>query len=250
MPITVNHIKAVFSFVTFACLINTVSQAAVVMTGTRVIFPSDQNEKTIQLQNKDNTPNIIQVWLDQGNEASKPDTSDAPFIANPQIFKIAPNQGQMVRIIYTGQKTDQPQDRESIFYLNFSEIPAIKNTNVDKNKLMVVFKNRVKVFYRPARLPFQSHEITKHIHFKFIGNSGSQKILISNNSPYYASISEANLLTSSSKILLKKNSMLSPYSTVEWEIPVKNINTQNARINLGLINDYGVVVLNEIMHVE
>lgn len=250
MPITVKYMKAIFSFVALACLVNTISEAAIVMTGTRVIFPSNQNEKTIQLQNKDNIANIIQVWLDSGNEASKPDTADAPFIANPQIFKIAPNQGQMVRIIYTGQKTDQPQDRESIFYLNFSEIPAIKNTNVDKNKLMVVFKNRVKVFYRPERLPFPSHEITQHIQYKFIGSNGNQKISISNNSPYYANISEANLLIQSTKILLKKNSMFHPFSTTEWEIPAKNINPQHARINLSLINDYGIVVSNEIIQVE
>ena len=70
-------------------LISTVTTASVVMTGTRVIFPANQNEKTVQLKNKDNNPNIVQVWLDKGNESSTPETADAPIIANPQIFKMA-----------------------------------------------------------------------------------------------------------------------------------------------------------------
>lgn len=247
MKTTTNKLKASLILLALTGLININTHSAVVMTGTRVIFLANQNEKTVQLQNKDNAPNIIQIWLDKGDVSSTPDTADAPFLANPQIFKIPPNQGQMIRLIFTGQKEEYPKDRESIFYLNFSEIPAIKSVNTDKNKLMVVFRNRIKVFYRPDRLPFPSHEISKHLSYQFISHSAKSKIKITNNSPYFANISEANLITPSKKSQIKKNSMIAPYSTAEWDLPLNKIQTQNTRISLGLINDYGIVITSDLM---
>lgn len=87
-------LKIGLTAISTALLCNSVTHAAVVMTGTRVIFPANQLEKTIQLQNKDNNPNIVQVWVDRGNKASTPDTADAPFIANPQILKLHRIQGK------------------------------------------------------------------------------------------------------------------------------------------------------------
>lgn len=223
------------------------SYAAVVMTGTRVIFPAAQNEKTIQLQNKDNAPSLIQVWLDQGNDQSTPDSSDAPFIANPQIFKISPNQGQMVRLIFTGDKAALPTDKESLFYLNFAETPTIKSSDTEKNKLIVVFKNRLKVFYRPDHLAYPSSDIAKHMNFQFQITSNQPKINISNNSPYYANVSEASLIHRGQKIVLQRNSLIAPYSSAQWNIPIQNIDRANSKISIGLINDYGISNTSELI---
>ncbi|WP_158320000.1 molecular chaperone [Acinetobacter equi] len=229
-----------------ALLCNSISHAAVVMTGTRVIFPANQTEKTIQLQNKDNNPNIVQVWVDRGNKASTPDTADGPFIANPQIFKISPNAGQMVRLTFIGDKSELPTDRESVFYLNFSEIPGVKDTGDAPNQLMIVFKNRLKVFYRPDRLPYPPEEMSKHIVYKFSGTSTQPKVTISNNSAYYANISEAYVVQQDDKTKIQKNTMIAPKTSVEWDVPLKDFDMSKAKISLGLINDYGVTVTKEL----
>jgi fimbrial chaperone protein len=223
------------------------SHAAVVMTGTRVIFPANKIEKTIQLQNKDDNPNIVQVWLDRGNPASTPDTADAPFIANPQIFKISPNEGQMVRLIFTGNKFEFPADQESIFYLNFSEIPGVKAGKVDQSQLMIVFKNRLKVFFRPEKLPYPATEIADHIHYQFGGTPSQPKVTIENNSVYFASISEANIINNGTETPLQKNTMIAPKTSVVWDVPIQNFDRAKATINLGLINDYGVTVKKELL---
>ena len=237
-------LKMCLGVLTIFCNASTFTYAAVIMTGTRIIFPADQNEKTIHLQNKDNAPNIVQVWVDEGNEASTPDNTNAPFIANPQIFKIAPKQGQIIRLIFTGNKSTLPTDRESIFYFNFSEIPASKTTNADKNKLMVVFKNRLKILYRPQRLAIQSHEIASLLSYSI--NSQSSKITVKNNSPYYANIAELSMSLNGKKSLIQKNIMVAPFSTGEWSLPVKNVNTSHAKVSINLINDYGVITNNEL----
>jgi fimbrial chaperone protein len=223
------------------------SNAAVVMTGTRIIFPANKIEKMIQLQNKDDNPNIVQIWVDRGNQASSPDTADAPFIANPQIFKISPNEGQMVRLVFTGDKSELPSDKESVFYLNFSEIPGVKAGKVDQSQLMIIFKNRLKVFYRPEKLPYPATEIADHIHYKFGGTSSQPKVTIENNSVYFASISEANLIHDGIATKLEQNTMIAPKTSVVWDVPIKNFDMSKAKINLGIINDYGVTVNKDLL---
>lgn len=239
-------LKMSASILGVACFCQSVSHAAVVMAGTRVIFPANQVEKTLQLQNKDDNPNIVQVWLDRGNQASSPDTADAPFIANPQIFKIEPNEGQMVRLNFIGDKSELPTDRESVFYLNFSEIPGAKGSSENQSKLMILFKNRLKVFYRPDRLPYLPQDAYQHIHYQFGGTSTQPTVTIFNDSAYFASISEANLIHLGNVTKLKNNTMIAPKTSVEWNISIKNLDKNKAKINLGLINDYGVTVTNEL----
>jgi nitrous oxide reductase len=45
----------------FSCI--SVSQASVVVGGTRVIFDGTQKTTTVSVQNKDNVTNIVQSWI-------------------------------------------------------------------------------------------------------------------------------------------------------------------------------------------
>lgn len=99
-------------------------QASVVMTGTRIIYPEGSREKVLQLSNKDDHPNLVQLWMDDGNNQSSPSKSDVPFALTPQIFRMEANSGQVVRLTYIARNL--PKNRESVFYLNFLQIPALK----------------------------------------------------------------------------------------------------------------------------
>ena len=126
------------------------SSASVVMTNTRVIYPSDAKERSVQLRNNDSFPNVVQVWTDINNSESTPENADGPFLALPAIFRIEPNRGQLFRLIYSGDNL--PKDRESLFYLNFLQIPPISKDNAGENQMLVMLKNRVKIFYRPVEI--------------------------------------------------------------------------------------------------
>ncbi|MGP6306395.1 fimbria/pilus periplasmic chaperone, partial [Pseudomonas paraeruginosa] len=39
------------------------ARASVVVTGTRVIYPGEAREKTVQLSNRDAFPNVVQAWV-------------------------------------------------------------------------------------------------------------------------------------------------------------------------------------------
>lgn len=79
------------------------ARASVVVTGTRVIYPGEAREKTVQLSNRDAFPNVVQAWVDIDAPDAPPDQADAPFLVNPAVFRMAPDSGQTLRIVYTGQ---------------------------------------------------------------------------------------------------------------------------------------------------
>lgn len=101
---------------------------------------------------------LIQVWMDKDNPKSTPETADAPFIATPQIFRMNANAGQALRLKFTGQPL--PADRESLFWFNYLQFPAVKADDTERNRLSLLIKSRLKIFYRPAGL---KGEATRHL---------------------------------------------------------------------------------------
>ncbi|MCU4413021.1 molecular chaperone [Acinetobacter sp. WU_MDCI_Axc73] len=218
------------------------SFAGVVLTGTRVILADGQNEKTIHLQNIDSVPALVQLWLDEGDENSTLETAKAPFVVSPQIFRMEPNAGQVVRVrfIDAGQI---PKDRESLYYLNFLQYPATKKQDMENNRLMVVFKNRVKVFYRPKNLVGSSAQTLEKLDFKF--NAQNKQLSINNPTAYFANVQEVRLLTQQNQVVVKRNEMIAPYSTVNWDAHISEAVATTAKVKITLVNDYGATVIRE-----
>ncbi|MBQ0343747.1 fimbria/pilus periplasmic chaperone, partial [Providencia rettgeri] len=97
------------------------------MTGTRIIYNEGSDEKSVRLTNLARIPYAVQVWVDNDltKDIATDETSD--FIVTPQVFKIEPNTGQMVKIIKLANNL--PNDVESLYYFNFSQIPATTEEN-------------------------------------------------------------------------------------------------------------------------
>lgn len=149
------------------------ASASVTLLGNRVIYPAEAREKTLQFTNDDGTPALMQIWLDINNPKSTPENADAPFVASPQIFRMNPHSGQMVRLSFVGQPL--PRDRESLFYLNFLQVPAVRQTDSDKNKLLLVVTNRLKVFYRPAGLAGDANHVIDRLSLRQAGNAARRQ---------------------------------------------------------------------------
>ncbi|MCU4609044.1 fimbrial biogenesis chaperone [Acinetobacter ursingii] len=235
------HLSKIGLIVMSSLMLNT-SFAGVVLTGTRVILADGQNEKTIHLQNVDSVPALVQIWLDDGDENSTLETSKAPFVVSPQIFRMEPNVGQTVRVRFTG--ADQvAQDKESLYYLNFVQYPASKKQEMDNNRLMVVFKNRIKVFYRPKNLVGNSAQTIEKLRFKF--NSQSKQLSVTNPTAYFANVQEVRLLTSQNQLVVNRNQIIAPNSTVNWAANISEAAAKAAKVKVTLVNDYGATVIHE-----
>ncbi|MCJ2225486.1 fimbria/pilus periplasmic chaperone, partial [Providencia rettgeri] len=120
------------------------------MTGTRIIYNEGSDEKSVRLTNLARIPYAVQVWVDNDltKDIATDETSD--FIVTPQVFKIEPNTGQMVKIIKLANNL--PNDVESLYYFNFSQIPATTEENSNQSQLSILFTSRMKLFYRPKSL--------------------------------------------------------------------------------------------------
>ncbi len=217
--------------------------ASVVMTGTRVIYPSDAKSKTIQLKNNDPFFNVVQMWVDINNPNSTPDDADGPFILSPPVFRIEANGGQNVRLIYSGNKSSLPADRESIFYLNMLQIPPTNGESLSKNQLRLLFRHRMKIFYRPTTIPNVGKTVSELQSFTLKPQGNKWALTINNTSSYYATYSNV-LITANGKTINKIDDnlpMIAPKSseTIIINNASKLSSAANIKIDFILVGDQG-----------
>jgi fimbrial chaperone protein len=213
------------------------ASASVVMPNTRVIFDGGAQERSIQLTNEDQSPSVMQVWTDSGDEQSTPKTADSPFIVTPPVFRIEPKAGQTVRLVFTGKQL--PQDRESVFYLNTLQIPSINSAYADQNQMLVVLRNRVKIFYRPAAIEGSPQKAVEKLAFRVESKAGALKVAASNASNYYVSLVQGELICGTHTATFKP-SMIAPHADAQWAVsgtcPAGSAPTE---VKFKYVDDYG-----------
>ncbi|MDE9407589.1 molecular chaperone [Acinetobacter nosocomialis] len=225
-----------------ACLqavLASIGHAEIILHGTRVIYPSDAREVSLQLSNNGTTPSLVQAWIDDGNSKSTPDESNVPFIITPPISRVEPTKGQTLRITALPSASQLNQNKESIFWLNVLDIPPkpegkkqVNNEPLPNNFLQLAIRSRIKFFYRPANLKENIDTFSEKI--QWVKNG--EILLIKNPTPFYITMSSIFQEVNHQKIdLLKQGLMLSPFS--EDQIKLKNSNITN--MSFVYINDYG-----------
>ena len=219
--------------------INTAS-ASVVMTGTRVIFPEQAKEKTVQLRNPDNKAYLLQMQIDDHEEIKEKADSSSSFIVTPQIFRMEPNSGQSIRIKYIGDNL--PQDRETIFYFSFSQLPLLKKNEQAANQLVLAVTSRVKIFYRPKGIAGAPADAMKALRFSLDG----KRIKVSNPTGYHVVVRKASLLVNGREITLADSTLVAPKKETEWTPSASVSRLAGSQLRLVVVNDYGVDNVNTI----
>ncbi|TCI07416.1 molecular chaperone [Dyella soli] len=216
------------------------ASASVVITGTRVIYPGGDREKSVQLTNEDAFPNVVQAWIDVNNPDSTPDSADAPFVVTPPMARLEPKAGQSLRIVFTGQGL--PQDRESLFYLNVLQIPPISQANKDQNQLLVMLRNRLKLFYRPRNIPGKPEDLPGKLQFQLQKAAAGWAVEARNPTGYYASVAACTLAVGGKDYPLHTE-MLPPDSSSRWAVErATEFAEGTATVHCKLVNDFGAQV--------
>lgn len=207
------------------------TQASVVMTGSRIIYPVDSREASVQLTNRDDFPSVVQVWLDDGNPQSVPQTANAPFITTPPVFRLAAQAGQTVRLRYVGKPV--VQDRETLWWFNFIQIPPTEKGAQADNQLMVLVRSRVKVLMRPKGLVGSPLEMamTSRVWLQ------DGKLFLRNNSGYYLALSSLDVNGAGKKQRIQSETV-APWTTVSWPAKVSLLSEAQMR----WINDQGATL--------
>lgn len=156
------------------------ANAGVIIGGTRIIFEGAKKEATINITNPDNTPYLIQSWIDmQDGVAGK-----APFIITPPLYRLDGGQKNLERIVMTGSL---PQEQESLFWLNIKAIPSASK---QMNALQIAVKTRIKLIYRPEGLRASTPEEQAN---KLTWQQSGNAIQVNNPTPYVINFNEITL---------------------------------------------------------
>lgn len=199
------------------------SHAAGIQIGrTRIIYNAEKKEIALPLVNKDNAlPWLIQSWTDTGDEKTR-----GPFIVTPPLFRLDAQKEQSLRIAWNGSPL--PEDRESLFYMNIRTIPATAKEDSDKNMLRLIYKTRLKLFWRPAGIAGTARETCKNLHFR----QQNREVIIINDGAFYSVFDSLQL----GNTPLPKADLVAPFSRVSLPLPTK---TSGSQVSWRCITDYG-----------
>ncbi|WP_369311235.1 molecular chaperone [Providencia rettgeri] len=221
------------ALVLICSLIFSVSSFAnnIIVNGTRFIYPGDEKEITVQLNNTSDRPAVAQAWLDNGDASETPDTIKTPFQITPPISRVEAKGGQTLRIKLM-DKASIPQDRESLWWLNILDIPpmAKAKNGESQNILQLAIRSRFKFMYRPTGLSNRQTAPEE-----LIIKSQGKNIVIENPTPYFITITKIS--TDGKTALNSKTILLEPKNQTSVELSQTVRVGSNVVINN--INDYG-----------
>lgn len=217
-------------------------RANVIINGTRVVFPAQQRDVTVRLDNKGSRPSLIQAWIDSGNPHSTPNTAKAPFLITPPIFRIDAHKAQSLRIIFT--HADLPTDRESLFWLNVLEIPP-KPTKRDlqgsKNYLQLAIRSRLKLFYRPAGLKGDPLKAPAKVSWHVARHQDGWTLRADNPTPYHVTLSRVQLSVGGTTYTADSG-MIDPRSSLTLHVKdLKRAPPTGTPVRYDAINDFGAI---------
>jgi RHS repeat-associated protein len=159
-----------------------VSQAALTIGATRVVFDSNKRSTSVIVSNPSNRTFAVQTWV---NTAADDDTTAVPFIPSPPLFRLNPGKEQQVQI--NGLPNALPNDRESLFYFNVQEIPQAEDN--DANVLNIALRTRLKLFYRPSELKENPMVSLKDLQWSIENVNGQPQLVVNNPTPFHVSFS-------------------------------------------------------------
>ncbi|MCP1481997.1 P pilus assembly chaperone PapD [Pseudomonas chlororaphis] len=214
--------------------------AAVVIAGTRVVYPMANQEVTLQLRNAGGQPALVQSWIDSEDSARTASDSDAPFVIMPPIARIGPGSSQTLRIVYTGEPVSEV--RESVYWLNVLDIPPRPADIGEKNYMQVSIRSKIKLFFRPAGLQGSPDKAPEQLQWSLARRAGKTVLKVSNPSHYHVSLSSVKLSTGA-KLLTAGDGMVGPGQ--ELEFPLTSgvaVEPGKSSVQYDWINDYGAAI--------
>ncbi|WP_343583440.1 fimbria/pilus periplasmic chaperone [Herbaspirillum sp.] len=218
------------------------AHASVIITGTRVIYPADEKEVTVKLNNDGNVPALVQAWIDDGDSRIQAQTRAMPFTLLPPMFRLDPAKGQTLRMMYT--QDPLPADRESVYYLNVLEIPPRPKADDDRNLLQMAFRSRIKIFFRPKGLAGDANDAPAKMTWSVVpGEEGKGYALQADNpTPYHVNVTRAGVEVGG-KLYESAPGMVAPFSKRAFALEGLSIQPPAPlRMQYETVNDYGAMV--------
>lgn len=210
------------------------SHAALVVSGTRVIFDSDKRSVSLVISNPSDSHYAVQTWV---NTAADDTTTAVPFLTSPPLFKLAPRKEQQLKI--NGLPNGLPNDRESLFYFNVQEIPQAQ-AQAPSNVLNIALRTRIKLFYRPVELKDNPVARLKDLQWSVSQVNGKTQLHVENPTPFHVSFTRFDVKTAQTSQRLNSPTMVGPFSSQSYLLDDLKPGP-GMQVTFATINDYGGV---------
>lgn len=212
------------------------THAEVVMGSTRLVYPADDAEIALRASNPGKRPALVQVWIDSGDPEQSPDDSDAPFLITPPVVTVAASSAQRFRIRHTGEPL--PGDRESVFWVNLLEVPPVLPSEGMGNRLHVVFRSRIKLFYRPEGLPGEPEQAAGSLRCR-LDAAVAPALACVNPSAFHISLIGLSLRGLDVPLTQEGARVIAPFEEVRIPLPDAAGTSATGALRLTVVNDYG-----------
>lgn len=219
LPIRLSfNVAVILASIILLALSNSAAAVGVALGATRVIYPQDAKQASINVTNSDPHDSfLVQSWVsdDKGNKVPT-------FVVTPPLFVLKPGKVNILRMIYSGPVL--PQDKESVFYLNNKAIPSLDNSSPAGNSLQIATQSVIKLFVRPAHLSVRPSDAAAMLRCRTEGSN----LTVSNPSPYFVTL--VNVSVAGKK---QPNMMVPPKGSQA----IKSTGT----VSYQTLNDFGAV---------
>ncbi|UNC52218.1 molecular chaperone [Enterobacter huaxiensis] len=156
------------------------ARAALVLSGTRVVFPASENQVSLKVDNPTDNDYLMQSWVE--DESGKPQQG---ILVEPPVAQIKAHHKVELRFNLVDPALKDNKS-EKLFWLNVKEIPKV-DANASGSELLLAMQTKIKVFYRPAGVEAESGDAWKKLIWQCAGNS----IEVNNPTPYFITIDSA-----------------------------------------------------------
>ncbi|NID15882.1 fimbrial biogenesis chaperone [Luteibacter yeojuensis] len=218
------------------------AHAAVVIAGTRVVFPAQARDVSLKVENKGTEPALVQAWIDDGDEASSPSTARAPFAITPPVFRIDPGHAHTLRIVHVGD--GKPKEREALYWLNVLEIPPKPAEAESGNLLQFAFRHRLKLFHRPKGLSTAPERAASDLRWSVERDGGKMRLRVDNPSPYHVSFQAVGLSPGGKGDAARDlgGGMVGPGASTRFSLPDAAGDIREGKVGFVTINDFGAAI--------
>lgn len=209
------------------------SNAALTITGTRVIYEEASKSVTVPVTNLDDLPVLVQSWI---TDAHNEDDPTIPFAIAEPLLKVEPNRTRDIRIFYAGH--GMPSDRESMLFLNIMGIPV---KPMQQNTVQFAIKQRLKLFYRPKALSGSVSDAVATLRWRINGD----QIEVVNASLFHVSLIDLDLQWKDGHRPISDYLLLEPGATQTFDATVPHA-VRPLRMRFVEINDIGLQFPHEV----
>ncbi len=229
----------------FACLAvagalfaSAAADAQVIVHGTRQIFPGNQREITVRVENVGQRASLVQAWTDDGDKQAGPEDARTPFVLRPPVFRLDAGKSQALRVLFAGG--DLPQDRESVYWLNVLDIPPAPQDDeiATGNFLQFSLRTRIKLIYRPKGLDAIATAPQK-LQWTLVQDKQGWALQASNPTPYYVHFAKVGLRVQGTDYASVDPQMVAPLSTAVYPLQGLNARPAGGNVQFEFINDQG-----------